>query len=189
MTFYSVVLFVHVTAVLGLCAALSFEVLSLFHLRRASTLTEVRRWTELVPGLFLVAAGSLLVIFFSGVYLAMRMSAFELAWPRVTVGTLLLIAPLGALTGRRMRAIRRACADAKAINSQLLSRLQDPFLKISLGIRIAVFFAILLLMAAKPELWESVVVVGTFVALGLLSLVLARRPTGSLPVPSADRGD
>ena len=65
MTFYSVVLFVHVTAVLGLCAALSFEVLSLFHLRRASTLTEVRRWTELVPGLFLVAAGSLLVIFFS----------------------------------------------------------------------------------------------------------------------------
>ena len=88
-----------------------------------------------------------------------------------------------------MRAIRRACADAKAINSQLLSRLQDPFLKISLGIRIAVFFAILLLMAAKPELWESVVVVGTFVALGLLSLVLARRPTGSLPVPSADRGD
>jgi hypothetical protein len=98
MTLYSVVLFVHVPAVLGL---------------------------------------------------AMRMSAFELAWPRVTVGPLLLIAPLGALTGRRMRATHRACADAKAINSQLLSRLQDPALKISLGIRIAVFFAILLLMAAS----------------------------------------
>ncbi len=62
-----------------------------------------------------------------------------MAWPKVTIGALLLIAPLGAVTGRRMRAIRRACSDAKAINSELLSRLQDPFLKISLGIRIAVF--------------------------------------------------
>ncbi len=32
--------FIHVTAVLGLCAALAFELLSLFHLRRASSLTE-----------------------------------------------------------------------------------------------------------------------------------------------------
>lgn len=189
MTFYSFVLFVHITAVLGLSAALSFEVLSLFHLRRASTLTEGRRWIAPVPGLPLIAAGSLLVIFFSGIYLAMRMSAFELAWPKVTLGALLLIASLGAVTGRRMRAIRRACADTKAINSELLRRLQDPFLKISLGIRIAVVLGIVLLMAAKPELWESISVVGTSVVLGLLSSLLAWRRSGSLSAPSADIGD
>jgi hypothetical protein len=38
MTLYSLVLFVHATAVLGLCSAVSFEVLSSFHLRRASHL-------------------------------------------------------------------------------------------------------------------------------------------------------
>jgi hypothetical protein len=116
-------LFVPVTAVLGLCAALSFEVLSLFHLRRASTLTEARRWIEPVPGLPLLAMGSLLVVFLSGIYLAMRMSAFGLAWPRVTVGALLLIAPLGALTGRRMRTIRQACPDVSVISPDLLRRL------------------------------------------------------------------
>jgi len=189
MTFYSLVLFVHVTAVLGLCATLSFEVLSLFHLRRVSALTEARRWIEQVPGLPLVAMGSVLVVFFSGAYLAMRMSAFGLAWPRVTVGALLLIAPLGTLSGRRMRAIRRACTDARVINPELLSRLQDPFLKISLGIRIAVFLGIVLLMAAKPELWESVSIVGISVILGLLSSLLAWRRSGSLPAPSADLGD
>jgi len=36
MTLYSIILFLHVAAVLGLFASLSFEVLSLFHLRRAS---------------------------------------------------------------------------------------------------------------------------------------------------------
>jgi hypothetical protein len=59
MTLYSLVLFVHVTAVLSMFAALSFEVFSLFQLRRISTLAEARRWVEPVPGLPLVAAGSL----------------------------------------------------------------------------------------------------------------------------------
>ena len=38
MTLYSLVLFIHVAAVLVLSAALSFDVLSRFHLRGASTL-------------------------------------------------------------------------------------------------------------------------------------------------------
>jgi hypothetical protein len=189
MTLYSLVLFVHVTALLGLCSALTFEVLSLFHLRRASTLTDISRWIEPVPRLPFVTGGSSIVIFFSGIYLAIRMSAFEAAWPKVTVGALLLIAPLGALTGRRMRAIRRACADANAINSELLSRLQDPLLKISLGIRIAIFLGIVLLMAAKPGLWESIGIVGTSVVVGLLSSLLAWRRSGSLSVPSTGFGN
>ena len=175
MTLYSLVLFVHVTAVLGLCSALAFEVLSLFHLRRASTLAEARRWIVPVPGLPMVAIGSLLVVFFSGVYLAMRMAAYGSAWPKIAVGGLLIIAPLGALSGRRMRAIRQACADAKAINSELLGRLQDSFLKVSLGVRIAVFLGIVLLMSAKPELGESVGIIGTSVILGLRLSLLGGR--------------
>jgi hypothetical protein len=102
---------------------------------------------------------------------------------------LLLIAPLGALTGRRRRAICRACADANTINSELLSRLQDPFLKISLGIRVAIFFGIVLLMAAKPGLWESIGVVGTSVVVGLLLSLPAWRRSGSLSVPSTGYGN
>jgi len=189
MTLYSLILFVHVTAVLSMFAALSFEALSFFHLRRVSNVTEARRWLEPVPHLPLVAMGSLLFVFFSGVYLAVRMSALDLAWPKVTVGAILVIGPLGALTGRRMHAIRRACADANAINSELLSRLQDPFLKISLGIRIAVFLGIVLLMSAKPELWESIGIVAVSVVLGFLSSLLVWRRSGSLSAPSTDLGD
>jgi hypothetical protein len=88
------------------------------------------------------------------------MSAFEMAWPKVAILALLLIAPFGALTGKRMRAIRHSSAEAlKMMKSELPRRLQDPFLKVSLGIRIAVFFGIVLLMAAKPELWQSIGIV------------------------------
>jgi hypothetical protein len=183
------VLFVHVTAVLTMFAALSFEALSLFHLRRVSSLTEVRRWIDSIPHLPWVARGSLLLVFLSGVYLTVRMEAFELAWPKVAVGALLLIAPLGALTGWRMRAIRRACVETKAINSELTSRLQDPFLKISLSIRLSLLFGILLLMSAKPDLWESIGIVGISVVVGFLWSLPARGQSGSLPAPSTDRGN
>ena len=189
MRFYSFVLFVHVTAVLALFTALSFEVLSLFHLRRSSTLTEVRLWIDPIPRLPLAAAGSLLLAFSSGIYLTIRMSAFGEAWPKVTMAALLLVVPIAAVTARRMRAIRRASATATAINSELESRLQDPFLKVSLGIRIAVILGIVLLMGAKPELSESAGTVGASLVLGLLSSRVASRRTGSVSAPSADLGD
>jgi heme-degrading monooxygenase HmoA len=55
MTTYSIILFLHVASALGLFASLSFELLSLFHLRRASDLPEVRQWIDPVPGLPVLA--------------------------------------------------------------------------------------------------------------------------------------
>jgi hypothetical protein len=189
MTLYSIILFLHVAAVLGLFASLSFEVLSLFHLRRASDLSDVQRWIDPVPGIPLLAIGSIFVVLLSGIYLAVRMSAFEMAWPKVAVLGLLLIAPFGALTGKRMRAIRRNSGEAlKMMKPELLRRVQDPFLKISLGIRIAVFFGIVLLMAAKPELWQSITIVVGSVVLGLLLSLVAWRRTGPLPARGEIQG-
>jgi hypothetical protein len=182
LTLYSITLFLHLVAALGLFASLTFETLSLFHLRRALDLRDVRRWIDPVPQLPLVAMTSVLVLFFSGIFLTVRMSAFDSSWPKVTIGALLLIAPLGALTGKRMRIIRRSSAEASTMKSDLLRQLQDPFLKISLGIRIAVFFGIVLLMAAKPELWQSIGIVVCSVVIGLLLALLAWWRTGPLSV-------
>ena len=182
MTLYALVLFVHVSAVLVLFAALGIEVLSLYRLRRASTVTEVLAWMEPVPRQALIGAISGPVTLLSGVYLAMRMSAFGLAWLWVALAALVLMAPLGAATGRRIRAIRRDCAEATAITSDMLIRLQDPFLRISLGARISMFLAIVLLMVAKPNLWESVSIVGSFMLFGaVMSLLGGRRGTLSAP--------
>jgi hypothetical protein len=189
MTLYSFILFIHLTAVLALFAAMALEALSLFHLRRAATLNEVRLWVDPVPGLPLAAAGSLLLVFFSGIYLTIRMSAFGMAWPRVTIAAMLLLAPLAGIAAGRMRAIRRSGATASTINPDLLDRVQDPFLKVSLGIRIAVILGIVLLMGAKPELWVSVGIVGASIVLGLLSTALISYRTASLPASGSGSGE
>jgi len=77
--------------------------------------------------------------------LADRMSAWTLAWPKVALAVLILIGILGAVTSRRIRALRRASA---AHESEFFRRREDPILKISLSFRIALVFAAVLLMNA-----------------------------------------
>jgi hypothetical protein len=86
-----------------------------------------------------------------------------------------------------MRGIRDALAGTTTISPELFDQLQYPGLKISLGIRSAVFSGIVLLMAAKPDLWQSVGIVSCSVAFGLLlSLVTWRHHTGSLSARGAE---
>jgi len=178
MSLYGFVLFLHVAAVLGLFVCLGFEALSLFRLRRASTLAEARPWIDPVPRLPLWTGVSALVVFGSGIYLAMRMSAFGQTWIDLTIIALLLIAPLGALTGKRMRTIRQALTDASTLEPELFTRLDDALLKISLSVRIFTFLGIVLLMAAKPELSPSVSIVVSSIFLGVLApLAFWRRRT------------
>jgi hypothetical protein len=112
MTVYSLVLFLHVGAALALASALSIDALLLFQLRRATNPSATDLWLDLWRAVPWMAGGSGLLLLFSGGYLAERMSAWTLAWPKVAVVTLILIGALGAATGSRMRELRRVFAAA-----------------------------------------------------------------------------
>jgi hypothetical protein len=71
-----------------------------------------------------------------------------------------------------MRELRGVFAAVGAGASESLERLVDPFLKISLRIRIALVFAALILMNAKPQLQASLGIVGAFAVLGLAAALL-----------------
>lgn len=180
MTLYSAVLFVHVVSALGIFAALSLEAVTLLRLRRSASAGEARFWMELAPELPFWAIGLLVFLLFSGIFMTTQMSGWTLAWTRVAVAVLILIGPLGGVTGRRMRAIRLACSSNTVDELDLLEKLRDPFLKFSMSVRISLVLGIVLLMTAKPGLRESLGIVAVFVVFGLVSgVVLWRRDTVS----------
>jgi hypothetical protein len=180
MTLYSAVLFVHLVSVLGLGAALSFELMILARLRRAGTLAEARIWAGSVPSLPLVAIASMLFLLASGIYLAGELQAWTFAWPRVAFFAMFLIAPLGAMAGRRMRAIRQLARQQTATDPATLRQLAlAPLLSISLAIRIATVLGIVLIMAAKPSLDACLVIVAVSVILGLFAGLSTKRPLTS----------
>ena len=185
MTVYSLVLFLHVGAALALASVLSIDALILFQLRRATSPTRANLWLELWPAVPWIASGSGLLLFLSGGYLADRMSAWTLAWPKAALAVLILIGILGAVTSRRIRGLRRASA---ADESEFFRRREDPILKISLSVRIALVFAAVLLMNAKPQLRESLSIVGAAVVLGLAAAFLIPNRGSALSTANLDAG-
>ena len=104
MTWYSLLLFVHIVAVLAISAAAqSLEWLGLGKLRKSRD--QARSGIDLGPALSVIVLASLLVWLFSGVCLTVQLSGWNFTWIKVAVVATALVAPLGAITGRRTRAI------------------------------------------------------------------------------------
>jgi hypothetical protein len=169
---YSVILMVHVIAVLVMAGVLSIEAVALLHLRGASIWEEAVPWITPVPRISIIAALSIVLIVISGGYLVMQESASQRAWARVALGAVLLMGPLGATTGRRLRAIRNAVASRDEMHLELLRRVRQPFLKVSLGVRISVFLGIFLLVSTKPGLLQSLILIGAAASVGFASSLL-----------------
>src|SRR6266446_7003090 len=185
MTVYSLVLFLHVGAALVLASALSIDALILFQLRRAAVPSVTKSWLDLWQGVPGIAGGSGLVLLLSGGYLTHRMSAWTEAWPKVALAALILIGVLGGVTSRRMRALRRTSARDQ---SEFFRRRGYPILRISLSLRIALVFAAVLLMNAKPQLRESLSVVGAALVLGLVAAFLIPNRGSALSTANLDAG-
>ncbi len=166
MTLYPILLFCHLAATLVVAAALSIEAISLSRLRRSTTRDEVRLWSDLVPRFSLIMISSLAILLLSGVYMTEQIAAWTLGWPRIAVLGLLLIATFGAVTGKRMRAIRRESVKETVIWGEMSRRVRAPFLKASLRVRAALFLGIVFLMTMRPGVGESLAVLGVSLLLG-----------------------
>ena len=114
------------------------------------------------------AITSLIVIYATGAYLTESLHSWAYAWPRLAVLEIVLFALLGAMTGRRMRAIRRHSKRKQMNPSEWNALTSSPFLKVSLSTRIWIVMGTILLTAAKPDFRESMLIVACSLIFGLL---------------------
>ena len=173
----SVVLFTHVVGMLLLFVGFAFEWLSLKALRRATTLEHAASWVRLQDMLPRVYGLAIATIFVSGVLLARRIGAFELAWVRLALGLLLVMGILGAFVQSRLRAMRHAAGQSGERGFESLRLASSRWLG-SLLLRAAMGLAAVYLMIGKPPVNDSLVVtgvaLGTGLAAGLLTTVSRR---------------
>jgi hypothetical protein len=116
----------------------------------------------------IAAITSLVVIYVTGAYLTESLHSWAFAWPRLAVLEIVLFALLGAMTGRRMRTIRRHPTSEQMDPFEWNALTSSPFLKVSLSMRIWIVMGTILLTAAKPNLRESLLIVACSLILGLL---------------------
>jgi uncharacterized membrane protein len=168
MTPYSIVLFLHVVAMLGLFIALGTELLILSRVSRTVDTGEARVWIRSSAIWPAVALPSIALILLTGALLAARTRGWAMAWIQVSLGTMVLIGLLGGIAGRRMRTMRQIAANRGASLEAYQHLVADAALQIPLSMRFAAVLAIVLLMVARPDLRASLVIIGAAFVTGLL---------------------
>jgi hypothetical protein len=186
---FTIVLIVHVLAVFVMTAVLAIEAIALVHLRGATSPAEALPWINPVPRLSLLAASSIFLILFTGGYLVMQEAASKQAWGHIAASAVLLMMPVGAITGKRMRVIRRGFYPGMEKNGERMERLRDPFLKVSLCVRMTVFLAIFLLVSTKPGTLLAIEMIFAAILLGLLLSKLRWSRSPVLSVARAGAGN
>jgi hypothetical protein len=169
MTFYSIVLFLHIVGALGLFVALALEVISLLYLQRANRIESIRDWLNAFRWLDRVGPISMGLILLSGFDL---MSVWGgVAWIGVAFATMVLFVVVGiTLTRSRMATIKQAMATENgALSPAFRQQLHDPFLWTSIKLRVALGLGIVFMMTVKPELGEALLVIGLALVLGLVA--------------------
>jgi hypothetical protein len=172
MTNYSIALFLHIVGALGFFVALGLEWISLRHLRRATTVEQVRTWIRVPTELGLVGMVAMVMLLAAGVYMMITVWGGK-AWILVSLGALVPMSILGmAVSKRRMAAIERApAAEHGTISPDLHPLLRDPLLRLSMQTRVAIALGIVFLMTIKPGLIESLLTIGVATIVGLASSI------------------
>jgi hypothetical protein len=179
MNYYSIALFLHIVGALGFFTALGLEWMGLRQIRNATSSDQIREWIGISNTTRRIGMGSMLTILAAGIYM-MAADWGLVAWIIVALGAMILLAVLGiTITGPRIAALGRTLTLEKGPLPHTLRNLaNDPFLWISMQIRVAISLGIVFLMTVKPGLAGSLLVIGIATILGIAS---------ALPMPHRER--
>jgi len=181
MNLYTIALFAHVSGAIGVFIGVGVWLFGALGWRQARRVEQARLIARLITAAGNLVVGSLLVLIVAGLYMALTTWGLVVPWLDVATVSFLLLAPLGVfLIDRRVKAIAtqaRAEPDGP-LSATLASRLSDPTIDVGLRIYLAVLLGVVFLMTTKPPLNDSIIAMGTALAVGALaSLPLVfRRP-------------
>jgi hypothetical protein len=179
---YVIALFLHVSGAIGIWVSLGIWLFGLAALRRAADVAQVRAVAWLIVVATPVMLLSLALLGVAGFYMALAIWGLQTAWIAVSLGSMLVIAPIGAFVlDPRMHAIldaARKSADGP-LPDALAARARDPVLPIAAQTMAAVLLGVVFLMTTKPALLPALVAMGVALGLGPVSAVpgvwMARR--------------
>ncbi|MGB6429401.1 MAG: hypothetical protein WBF06_02365 [Candidatus Acidiferrales bacterium] len=179
MTFYSVILFLHIVAAMGIFVGLGLEWVSTALFRKAAAAADFRAAIGALRSVPILFGSSGALVLLTGGYLAAKIGRASVGWIVPSLAALVIIGALGgAVTGRRLRRIRAVHLEgAGPVPIGLRTLAHDPLLVASLRIRLALALGIVYLMTGKPALVPSLVVLACATLAGLVvSVQTFRRP-------------
>jgi len=172
MTNYSLALFFHFLGLVMLFIGYGLEWIVSAFLRGAVTTDQVRAWLRVYRTSLPVSGPGLLVLIFSGGYLAQVSGAMKNGWMSASLIAIFLALVIGFMfILPRVKAIRGALPPGSAeLPANAMALLRAPGLPTLIRVRAMLALGIVYLMTMKPDtLLSSLLVLGAAIVLGLLA--------------------
>jgi Predicted integral membrane protein (DUF2269) len=175
MSLYTLALFVHVSGAIGAFVSLGIWLFGLAALRRAHRVEQVRALAWLIIVASPVMVLSVLLLGLAGFEMALSSWGLSTPWIAVSLVSVVLIGLIGAFVlDPRMRTIlaaTRALPDGP-LSDALFRQVHEPILHIPVFTLVTLLLGIVFLMATKPALLLSLLVMGIALILGLSTSLL-----------------
>jgi len=177
MSLHSLLVFVHVISAMALATGTLLSLFSLFALRRAKRIDQVRSILGLVALSEPVSGIALILTPLAGLMMTINTWGWQHGWINVALGSFVLLLPVGAITGLRRRAIANLVNEMSdgPLPALVEQRIHDPLLGTAVYLMVALLLGIVFLMTIKPALDGSLTAIVVSVILGgIFSLPLWR---------------
>jgi hypothetical protein len=178
MSGYGIVLFVHLCALIAAFAAAALAHFAEGRMCAAKTIAEVRSWASLAAKVAPTFPIALLILIGSGAYMVQSAWAWNDGWIVMGLaGAIAMMLNGGLLIGSRSRQLKKflATAGEGPVGLELARLVHDPVLHGATWTNLTLALGVVLLMATKPSLAISIVVLVVAVAAGPLVAMLFHR--------------
>lgn len=170
MHLYSIVLFLHVLAAMGVAAAISLLILGELLAQRAQSPAELRSIGEKELRTASALKALVPVLAATGLYMAWAAWSLRAPWVILALLTLAYLAISGPLLfGRRMQRAIDVATAAGAITPAVRGILEDPIFTVLKHTRVALLVMLIFLMTVKPGLAGTLVALAVALGLGIAS--------------------
>jgi hypothetical protein len=167
----SLSLFFHFLGLVALFVGYGLEWFASSKLRRSTTSDQARTWLGLYRASLPVSGPGLLLLIFSGGYMATITGSMKDGWMSASLLAILVALFIGfVLLLPRAKKIRSALPEGSAVlTDSALARVQDPMIVTLIRIRFVLALGIVYLMTVKPAtLTSSLIVLLVAIILGAM---------------------
>ena len=173
---YAIALFIHIVGALGIFVCISLESASLFGLRRAKLMEEVRAWASLHLVIAWAFPLAVLLTLGAGLFLSLDTWGWKVPWIDVAFFAFMAMGLLGRLNVRRHQQLHRSMGEALSgpLPAELLPLLHDAVLCSSPLLLAAIGLGVVFLMTVKPDLLGSLIALSIAILVGLFASVMLR---------------
>ncbi len=176
MSFYSIVLFLHITGALGLFAGIGLEWMILYHFKKITVTANAYEWSGSFSILRVVFSYSGILILLSGIYMTIIIKNIT-AWIITGFILYLFLAAFGSIVmAKKIGLVIKALpAEGEKLSEKILKQIQNPLLHQSLKVRTSLALGIIFLMTVKPGWPVTIATVLVSLIIGFSLIVFNRK--------------